>query len=147
MSTTFCFTGKSLFFDNRDFIKAFIEGQGGKFTSAVSSKTNFLVTNNPSSGSTKNRKAQELGIPVISENDMVAMALKLNPQSPYDSGVLLSRPSKGIMKALFKFYWGTPMQWLEQSSSVVEGVASEGGDVWRAGVECYNDGGVLAYQK
>lgn len=66
---TFCVTGKLKMFKKRDDLKADIESKGGKMTSTVSSKTNYLVTNTPDSGTEKNKQAQKLGIPIITEED------------------------------------------------------------------------------
>ena len=57
---------------NRTALKAYIEGAGGKVAGSVSKATSFLINNDATSTSGKNRKAQELGIPVISEDDFVA---------------------------------------------------------------------------
>ena len=53
---------------NRDEFKAYVESQGGKVTGSVSKKTAYLVNNDLESASSKNRKAKELGIPIISED-------------------------------------------------------------------------------
>lgn len=68
---TFVITGKVYSFANRDAFKAYIEGQGGAVTESVTNKTNYLVNNEVASESTKNKKAKELGIPIISENEFV----------------------------------------------------------------------------
>lgn len=68
---TFCCTGAVLVYRNREELQASIESRGGKFTSAVSSKTNYLITNDTGSGSKKNRTAQQLGIPIISEQQFI----------------------------------------------------------------------------
>ena len=60
-------------FDNRDALKAAVEKAGGKTSSAVSSKTDYLINNDISSGSSKNRKAKELGIPIITEEEFLKM--------------------------------------------------------------------------
>ena len=51
-----------------------IEQQGGKVTGSVTAKTNYLINNDTTSNSSKNKKAKELGIPIISEEEFVAMA-------------------------------------------------------------------------
>ena len=66
---TFCVTGKLKMFKKRDDLKVDIESKGGKMTSTVSSKTNYLITNTPDSGTEKNKQAQKLGIPIITEED------------------------------------------------------------------------------
>ena len=60
-------------FANRAEVKAEIEKRGGKVTGSVTSKTNYLINNDAASASSKNRKARELGIPVISEDEFIAM--------------------------------------------------------------------------
>lgn len=64
---TFVITGKLNLNKNRDALKAKIESLGGKVTGSVSSKTNYLINNDLTSTSAKNKKAKELGIPIISE--------------------------------------------------------------------------------
>jgi len=64
---TFVITGDVHLFKNRDAFKAFVEAQGGKVTGSVSKKTQYLVNNDTESMSSKNQKAKELGIPVLSE--------------------------------------------------------------------------------
>lgn len=63
----FVITGSLEHFKNRDEIKELIEQQGGKVTASVTSKTNFLINNDTTSMSSKNKKAKELGIPILSE--------------------------------------------------------------------------------
>ena len=70
---TFVITGKVEHFDNRDALKAAVEKAGGKTSSADSSKTDYLIHNDISSGSSKNRKAKELGIPIITEEEFLKM--------------------------------------------------------------------------
>ena len=52
-------------------MKAYIESEGGRCTETVTSKTNFLINNDITSQSGKNRKAAELGIPVIAESEFI----------------------------------------------------------------------------
>ena len=59
---------------NMSDLKAFIEARGGSYRSAVSSKTDFLICNDPNSNSTKSIEAKELGIPVITEDEFMKMA-------------------------------------------------------------------------
>ena len=66
---SFVITGPVHIWKNRNELKAFIEVNGGKVVSAVSSKTNYLINNDKTSKSTKNKTAEVLGIPVISEED------------------------------------------------------------------------------
>ncbi len=70
---TFVITGKVHHFENRDKVKEAIERAGGKTASSVSSKTSYLINNDISSGSSKNRKAKELGVPIITEEDFLKM--------------------------------------------------------------------------
>jgi len=69
----FCITGKVTSFKNRDELKADIEKYGGKVTGSVTSKTNYLITNTPDSGTQKNRDAQKLGVSIITENEYLSM--------------------------------------------------------------------------
>lgn len=66
---TFCVTGKVHIWKNRDSLSAFIESLGGKVTSSVSKNTKYLINNDINSTSAKNKKAQELDIPILSEED------------------------------------------------------------------------------
>ena len=68
-----CVTGKLKNFKNRDELKALIEAAGGKMTTSVSSKTNYLVNNDINSTSTKNVTAKNLGIPIITEQEIINM--------------------------------------------------------------------------
>ena len=69
----FVITGNVNRFANRNEVKAEIEKRGGKVTGSVTSKTNYLINNDVASGSSKNKKAKELGIPIISEEDFIRM--------------------------------------------------------------------------
>lgn len=75
---TFVITGSLEHYANRNEMKAVIEEQGGKVTGSVSAKTDYLINNDASSGSSKNRKARELGIPVITEEEFLSMVQKDN---------------------------------------------------------------------
>lgn len=70
---TFVITGSLEHFENRDAAKTEIELHGGKVSGSVSAKTSYLVNNDIESTSGKNKKAKELGIPIISENQLIAM--------------------------------------------------------------------------
>lgn len=70
---TFVITGSLEHFANRNACKEEIERAGGKVSGSVSKKTNYLVNNDIQSGSSKNRKAKELGIPIITEDELTAM--------------------------------------------------------------------------
>lgn len=69
---TFVITGSLETYPNRDALKAEIEANGGKVAGSVSAKTSYLINNDLTSNSGKNKKAKELGIPIISEMDMVS---------------------------------------------------------------------------
>lgn len=69
---SFVITGDVHSFKNRDEFKAYVEANGGKVTGSVSNKTAFLVNNDLESASSKNRKAKELNIPIISEDEFIA---------------------------------------------------------------------------
>ena len=71
---TFVITGSVNHFKNREELKAYIEARGGKAAGSVSAKTSYLINNDVTSGSSKNRKARELGIPILSEEDFLALA-------------------------------------------------------------------------
>ncbi len=69
---TFVITGDVHSFKNRDAFKAYVEANGGKVAGSVSKKTSFLVNNDVESTSSKNVKARELGVPILSEDDFIA---------------------------------------------------------------------------
>lgn len=69
----FVITGSVTHFKNRNEVKEEIEKRGGKVTGSVTSKTNYLINNDTESTSSKNRKAKELGIPILSEEDFLDM--------------------------------------------------------------------------
>jgi DNA ligase (NAD+) len=73
---TFVITGSVEHFANRSEAKAFIESFGGKVTGSVTGKTNYLINNDTTSNSSKNKKARELGIPILSEEELLKMAQK-----------------------------------------------------------------------
>lgn len=70
---TFCITGKLSHVKNRDELVAIIEQNGGRFTKSVSKNTQYLINNDTTSTSAKNKEAQKLGIPIISEEDFLKM--------------------------------------------------------------------------
>lgn len=70
---TFVITGNVHIYKNRNELKSAIEGNGGKVTGSVSSNTDFLINNDIDSASSKNKKAKELGIPIISEDEFARM--------------------------------------------------------------------------
>ena len=69
----FCITGDVYTFKNRKELQAKIESLGAKASSSVSSKTNYLINNDVTSGSNKNQTAKKLGVPIISEADFLKM--------------------------------------------------------------------------
>lgn len=69
----FVITGSVNHFANRAEVKEEIEKRGGKVTGSVTSKTNYLINNDVNSTSSKNRKARELGVPIISEKEFLNM--------------------------------------------------------------------------
>lgn len=69
----FVITGSVEHFSNRSEMKEFIERNGGKVTGSVTSKTTYLINNDKASTSSKNKKAKELNIPIISEEEVIAM--------------------------------------------------------------------------
>lgn len=71
---TFVITGSVEHFSNRSEAKEFIEARGGKVTGSVTKKTDYLINNDKTSASSKNKKAQELGIPILSEEDFLELA-------------------------------------------------------------------------
>lgn len=70
---TFVVTGKLAHYKNRDELKAVIERNGGKVVGSISGKTNYLINNDVNSTSSKNASAKKLNIPIISEEDFLAM--------------------------------------------------------------------------
>ena len=68
---TFVITGDVHQFKNRDAFKTYVEGAGGKVTGSVTGKTDFLVNNDAQSTSSKNKKAKELGVPILTEDEFV----------------------------------------------------------------------------
>ena len=73
---TFVITGNVYHYANRNEVKDVIEQKGGKVAGSVSSKTNYLINNDVTSTSGKNKKAKELGIPIISEKEFISMLEK-----------------------------------------------------------------------
>ena len=69
----FVITGSLEHFTNRNELKEIIEKNGGKVSGSVSSKTNFLINNDTASNSSKNKKAKELGVEIISEEDFLKL--------------------------------------------------------------------------
>lgn len=69
-------TGSVEFFENRNALKDVIEAKGGKVTGSVTAKTTYLINNDINSTSSKNKKAKELGVTIITEADFVEKYLK-----------------------------------------------------------------------
>ena len=70
---TFVITGAVRHFKNRDELKDFIEARGGKVSGSVSQKTNYLINNDTESTSGKNKKAKELCVPILSEDEFLKL--------------------------------------------------------------------------
>ena len=70
---TFVITGSVERFKNRKELQNFIESRGGRATGSVTAKTTYLINNNVNSASSKNKKARELGIPILSEEDLLKL--------------------------------------------------------------------------
>lgn len=75
---TFVITGDVHHYKNRNELKAYIENQGGKVTGSVSKSTSFLINNDVESSSGKNKKAKELSIPIISEEEFIAQFVQMD---------------------------------------------------------------------
>jgi len=69
----FVITGSVNHYENRKALQEAIEAHGGKATGSVTSKTTYLINNDTTSNSSKNKKAKELGVPIISEEDFIKM--------------------------------------------------------------------------
>ncbi|MDR0925338.1 MAG: NAD-dependent DNA ligase LigA [Hungatella sp.] len=69
----FVITGSVNHYENRKALQEVIEAHGGKATGSVTSKTTYLINNDTTSNSSKNKKAKELGVPIISEEDFIKM--------------------------------------------------------------------------
>ena len=70
---TFCITGTTYHYKNRKALQEEIERFGGKITGSISNKTDVLINNDIESNSSKNKKAKELGIPIITEEEFLKM--------------------------------------------------------------------------
>ena len=69
----FVITGSLEHFKNRNALKELLEEKGAKVAGSVSSKTSYLINNDAASASSKNKKANELGVPIISEEQFIKM--------------------------------------------------------------------------
>lgn len=72
----FVITGDLNHYKNRDELKSYIEDNGGKCSGSVSSKTNYLINNDSTSNSSKNKKAKELGVSIITEDEFISLTKK-----------------------------------------------------------------------
>ena len=70
---TFVITGSLNHYENREALKAAIEAEGGKAAGSVSKKTDYLINNDAASASSKNKKAKELGIPILTEEEFLEL--------------------------------------------------------------------------
>ena len=70
---TFVITGSLNNYENRDALVKVIEDNGGKTATSVSKNTTYLINNDLTSNSTKNKKAKELNVPIISEEDFIKL--------------------------------------------------------------------------
>ena len=91
MRMTFVITGSLQHFENREELKEEIEARGGKAAGSVSKKTDFLINNDVNSASSKNKKAKELGVPIIAEDEFMYIARLVKP-----SGIRVTRIAHGI---------------------------------------------------
>lgn len=73
LGKTFVITGSVTHFKDRDELKSMIESLGGKVNGSVSANTSYLINNDINSGSGKNKKAKELGIPIITEDNFLKL--------------------------------------------------------------------------
>ena len=89
---TFVITGDVHHFKNRNELKAYIEDQGGRVAGSVSGATSFLINNDATSTSGKNKKAQQLGIPIITEDEFVER-FKAEPSVSVPEGTTTASPS------------------------------------------------------
>ena len=69
----FVITGAVNHFSNRGAVKELVESRGGKVTGSVTSKTKYLINNDSTSNSSKNKKAKELGVQIITEDEFIDM--------------------------------------------------------------------------
>ena len=88
---TFAITGKLQYFENRDELVEYIEDNGGNVSGSVSPKTDYLINNDLDSASSKNKKAIQLGVPIISEKDFIQrFADELDDEILEEAGGLLA---------------------------------------------------------
>ena len=82
---TFVITGSLEHFSNRKALQELIESKGGKAAGSVSAKTSYLINNDTTSNSSKNKKAKELGIPILSETDFLKLLEELGQEKNQDN--------------------------------------------------------------
>jgi len=82
---SFVVTGSLNHYKNRDALKEDIEALGGKVTGSVTGKTTCLINNDVTSNSSKNKKAKELGVPILSEDDFIAQYLNGGNENAYQN--------------------------------------------------------------
>lgn len=82
---TFVITGSLEHFSNRKALQELIEAKGGKAAGSVSAKTSYLINNDTASNSSKNKKAKELGIPILSETDFLKLLEELGQEKNQDN--------------------------------------------------------------
>lgn len=73
----FVVTGSLMYFDSRSALKELIESKGGKVTGSVTGKTTCLINNDSASGSSKNKKAKELEVPIVTEEEFMKQYLDM----------------------------------------------------------------------
>ena len=73
----FVVTGSLMHFDSRSALKELIESKGGKVTGSVTGKTTCLINNDSASGSSKNKKAKELEVPIVTEEEFMKQYLDM----------------------------------------------------------------------
>lgn len=74
----FVVTGSLMHFDSRSALKELIESKGGKVTGSVTGKTTCLINNDSASGSSKNKKAKELEVPIVTEEEFMKQYLDMS---------------------------------------------------------------------
>lgn len=94
---TFVVTGSVTEFKNRAELIKWIESKGGKCAGSVSTKTSYLVNNDVTSTSGKNKKAQELGIKIISEQELFTMAIRKQSEGNDFDWHALNKPVQKII--------------------------------------------------
>ena len=91
----FVITGKLNTFKSRDEMISLIESNGGCVQSSVTTSTSFLINNDIKSNSTKNKKAHELGIKIISEQDLIKM-IDYNSEHEKQDNEIQHKPRRGL---------------------------------------------------